>query len=68
MEVRGERLALIVREREEDLDEMHSGATRQAFGGSSGRAIPALVILNLFQHPGASRLAGGDLDPETSSG
>jgi hypothetical protein len=26
------------------------------------------VILNLFQHPGSNRLAGGELDPETSSG
>ncbi len=26
------------------------------------------VMLNLFQHPGPGRRAGGDLDPETSSG
>jgi len=25
-------------------------------------------MLNLFQHPATSRLAGGCLDPETSSG
>ncbi|HEX8379672.1 MAG TPA: TIGR04282 family arsenosugar biosynthesis glycosyltransferase [Allosphingosinicella sp.] len=27
-----------------------------------------LLMLNLFQHPGSSRLASGELDPETSSG
>jgi hypothetical protein len=27
-----------------------------------------IVMLNLFQHPATNRLAGGDLDPETSSG
>jgi hypothetical protein len=26
------------------------------------------VLLNLVQHPAASRLADGELDPETSSG
>lgn len=26
------------------------------------------VMLNLFQHPAMSRLEGGELDPETSSG
>jgi hypothetical protein len=26
------------------------------------------VMLNLFQHPSSSRTAGGDMDPETSSG
>ena len=29
---------------------------------------PEAVMLNLFQHPEWKRLAGGGLDPETSSG
>jgi hypothetical protein len=31
-------------------------------------ALSDTLMLNLFQHPGSNRRAGGELDPEASSG
>jgi len=45
-----------------------SAEERDGLSGNEALFSYDAVMLNLFQHPSTNRVAGGGLDPETSSG